>query len=140
MRLSASFSGTLLKIIAVIRRGYFAPPGCCLERMIAHCRFLHFDDKSLLVNDIAQSFVRKIIRIRDNTDTDVDTVLGDPIVSDAKTLYEFKPLYEADILVLIRKSSEKKCNLDPMPIKIVVESIDHLLPVIAKMINSSLLG
>ena len=28
--------------------------------------FPDFDDKSLLVNDIAQSFVRKIIRIRDN--------------------------------------------------------------------------
>ena len=81
-----------------------------------------------------------MIIIRDNTDTDVDTVPGDPIVSDAKTLYEFKPLYEADILALIRKSSEKTCNQDPMPTKIVVESIDHLLPVIAKMINSSLLG
>ena len=34
-----------------------------------------------------------MIIIRDNTDTDVDTVPGDPIVSDAKTLYEFKPLY-----------------------------------------------
>lgn len=67
----------------------------------------------------------------------MDTVPGDPIISDAKTLSELKPLSEADILALIRRSSKKTCNLDPMPTKIVVESIDHLLPIIAKMINSS---
>ena len=70
----------------------------------------------------------------------MDTVPDDPIVSDAKILAEFKPLSEADILALIHKSSKKTCNLDPMPPKLVVESLDHLLPVITKMINSSLLG
>ena len=88
--------------------------------------------------------MRKILRIRDQIDStviaDMDTVPGDPIVNDAKILSEFKPLSEADILALIRKSSKKTCNVDPMPSKLVVESIDHLLPVIAKMINSSLLG
>lgn len=43
-------------------------------------------------------------------------------------------------MALIRKSSKKTCNLDPMLTKLVVESIDHLLPVTAKIINSSLLG
>ena len=71
---------------------------------------------------------------------DMDTVPGDPIPSDAKILSEFKSLSDADILALIRKSSKKTCNLDPMPTKLVVESIDRLLLVIAKMINSSLLG
>ena len=68
----------------------------------------------------------------------MDTVPDDPIVSDAKILSEFKPLSEADILALIQKSSKKKCNLDPMPTKLAVESLDHLLPVITKMINSLL--
>ncbi|KAK2555573.1 hypothetical protein P5673_022587 [Acropora cervicornis] len=81
--------------------------------------------------------------MRDQIDStviaDVDTVPGNPIVSDAKTLSELKPLSEADILALIRKSSKKTCNLDSMPTKIVIESIDHLLPVIAKVIDSSLL-
>ena len=106
--------------------------------------FLDYDDKSLLVNDIARFFARKIMRIRDQIDptviADMNTVPDDPIVSDAKILSEFKPLSEADILALIQKSSKKTCNLDPMPTKLVVESLDHLLPVITKMINSSLLG
>ena len=114
--------------------------------------FPDYDDKSLLVNDIARFFARKIMRIRDQIDSTViaymDTVPDDPVVSDAKILSEFKPLSEADILALIQKSSteviqkssKKTCNLDPMPTKFVVESLDHLLPVITKMINSSLLG
>ena len=106
--------------------------------------FPDYDDKSLLVNDIARFFARKIIRIRDQIDstvvTDMDTVTDDPIVSDAKALSAFKPLSEADILALIRKSSKKTCNLDPIPTKLVVELLDPLLPVITKMINSSLLG
>ena len=84
------------------------------------------------------------MRIRDQIDStviaDMDTVPDEPIVSDAKILSEFKPLSEADILALIQKSSKKTCNLDPMPTKLVVESLDHLLPAITKMINSSLLG
>ena len=83
------------------------------------------------------------MRIHDQIDStviaDMDTVPDDPKVSDAKILSEFKPLSEADILALIQKSSEKTCNLDPMPTKFVLESLDHLLPVITKMINSSLL-
>ena len=67
--------------------------------------FPDYDDKSLLVNDIARFFVRKIMRIRDQIDStviaDMDIVPDDPIVSDAKILSEFKPLSEADILALI---------------------------------------
>ena len=96
------------------------------------------------MNDLARFFARKIIRIRDQIDStviaDMDTVPDDPIVSDVKTLSEFKPLSEADILALIQKLSKKTCNLDPIPTKIVVELLDPLLSVIAKMINSSLLG
>ena len=96
--------------------------------------FPDYDDKSLLVNAIAGFFLQKIIRIRDQIDStviaDMDTVPDYPIVSDAKILSEFKPFSEADILALIRKSSKKTCNLHPMLTKLVVESIDHLLPVI----------
>ena len=70
----------------------------------------------------------------------MDTVPDDLIVSDGKILSEFKPLSEADTLALIQKSSKKTCNLDPMPTKCLVQSLDHLLPVITKMMNSSLLG
>ncbi|PFX28819.1 RNA-directed DNA polymerase from mobile element jockey [Stylophora pistillata] len=80
--------------------------------------FPDYDDKSLLVNDIARFFARKIIRIRDEIDSTVIAVMD----------------------TVPKKSSNKTCNLDPMPTKLVVKLLDHLLPVIAKMINSSLFG
>ena len=44
------------------------------------------------MNDIARFFARKVIRIRDQIDStviaDMDTVPGDPIVSDTKIMSE----------------------------------------------------
>ena len=58
--------------------------------------FPDYDDKSLLVNDIARFFARKIMQIRDQIDStviaDMDTVPDDPIVSDAKILSVQAPL------------------------------------------------
>ena len=140
MRLNVSFSRILLRIIVVTREGYCAPPVRCWEKFGSTLSFSDYDDKSVLVNDIGRFFAR----IRDQIDSTViaefDTVSDDPVVSDAKILSEFKPLSEADILALIQKSSKKTCSLDLMRTKLVVESLDHLLPVITKMINLSLLG
>lgn len=33
----------------------------------------------------------------------------------------------------------QSCGLDPMPTRLVVQSLEQLLPLIAKMVNSSLL-
>ena len=50
--------------------------------------FPDYDDKSLLMNDIARNFAQKIMQIRDQIDStviaDMDTVPDDPVVSDAK--------------------------------------------------------
>ena len=58
--------------------------------------FPDYDDKSLLGNDIARFFARKIMQIRDQIDStviaDMDTVPDDPIVSDAKILSVQAPL------------------------------------------------
>ena len=76
--------------------------------------FPDYDDKSLLVNDIARFFARKIMRIRDRIDStviaDMDTVPDDPIVSDAKILSEFKPLSETDILALNNNNNNNNNN------------------------------
>ena len=57
--------------------------------------------------------------------------------------YALKPKVEEELRRLQNEGILTKVewsNLDPMPTKLVVESLDHLLPAITKMINSSLLG
>ena len=50
----------------------------------------------------------------------------------------FKPLSEGDVRKLIEGFPKKTCILDPMPTSLVINCIDVLLPVIAKIINLSL--
>ena len=130
----------IIRILTKRRRNYYSSDQGRLFRAIRTLLgkndktllFPDYDDnKLLLVNDKAWFFAWKILWICDQIDStviaDMNNVPDDAIVSDAKILSEFKPLSEADILALIQKSSKKTCNLDPMPTKLVVESLDHLL-------------
>lgn len=50
----------------------------------------------------------------------------------------FKPLSEGDVRELIEGFPNKSCILDPMPMSLVINCVDMLLPVITKVINPSL--
>ena len=50
----------------------------------------------------------------------------------------FRNLSEQDIYDLIQKSAKKSCVLDPLPTTLVCDSLDVLLPVITKLVNTSL--
>ena len=96
-----------------------------------------------MANDINDFFVRKITRIRADIDaTEVDdTVPTESGVGDLCTclsLSSFCPLTESDVSALIKKSAKKSCLLDPMPTSLVVGCLDVLLPVITRIVNSSL--
>ena len=47
-------------------------------------------------------------------------------------------LTESDVSALIKKSAKKSCLMDPMPTSLVVGCLDELLPVITRIVNSSL--
>ena len=49
----------------------------------------------------------------------------------------FRNLSEQDIYDLIQKSAKKSCVLDPLPTTLVCDSLDVLLPVITKLVNTS---
>ena len=102
--------------------------------------FPEYYDKMVLANDINVFFVRKITRIRADIDaTDVDAAV--PIVSevgDGSTFSAFHPLTESDVCALIQKSAKKTRPLDPMRASLVVGCLDVLLPVITRIVNSSL--
>ena len=106
--------------------------------------FPNYSDKTILVNDTTDFFVSKIDTIRSNIDASSlscskETVPEDFEIGPQKVLSSFKPLTEAAICKLIQSSAKKSCALDPMPTPLVVSCLDVLLPVIATIVNSSLL-
>ena len=116
------------------------------KRLLARTDELSFPDyheKTALAYDINDFFVRKITRIRADIDaTEVDdTVPTESGVGDLCTclsLSSFCPLTESDVSALIKKSAKKSCLMDPMPTSLVVGCLDVLLPVITRIVNSSL--
>ena len=62
----------------------------------------------------------------------------DPEVGPEKALLAFHPLSEDEVLKLVRQSTKKSCPLGPVPTSLVVSCLDVLLPVITRIINSSL--
>lgn len=48
------------------------------------------------------------------------------------------PLTENDVRALIQNSAKKSCQIDPIPTSLVTGCLDVLLPVIRRMLNSSL--
>ena len=97
-------------------------------------------DQTIIANDIGRYFVSKVENIRNEIDTkpisqpDRDLVPPDKPVVDANvTLRSFRNVYD-----LIQKSAEKSCVLDPLPTTLACDSLDVLLPVITKLVNTSL--
>ena len=102
-------------------------------------------DKTIIANDIGRYFVRKVENIRNEIDTtpisqsDRDLVPPDkPVVDSNVILHSLWNLSEQGIYDLIQKSAKKSCVLDPLPTTLVCDSLDILLPVITKLINTSL--
>ena len=115
------------------------------SHMLTHSPlFTHYGDKSLIVNEIWKFFAHKIVKIPDKIDAKAistsESISDDPSVDEAHLFPKFQPLSQSDDLKLIQKSSKKSCSLDPMPTKLVLASLEQLLPVITQMINSSLLS
>jgi len=85
--------------------------------------------------------VNKISTIRneiDHTDSACDPVPDVTLPAGCSTLECFKQLTEKEVSTLISSSAKKHCTLDPMPTSVVTDCLDVLLPVITKIINSSL--
>ena len=71
--------------------------------------------------------------------SDRDLVPPDkPVVDTNVLLRSFRNLSEQDIYDLIQKSAKKSCVLDPLPTTSVCDTLDVLLPVITKLVNTSL--
>ena len=53
-------------------------------------------------------------------------------------LTSFKKLSDEDVRALVTKSAKSYCALDPMPMTLLLDCLDEVLPVISYLVNSSL--
>ena len=90
-----------------------------------------------LPDTLCQFFNNKIEQIRN----DIDNQSADPPFFKPFTgskFCDFEPVTEASMLELILKTASKSCNLDPIPTSLTKQYLDALVPVITKIINTSL--
>ncbi len=103
-----------------------------------------FPDSAACASSIGKLFYRKIANIREQLDSRSDPVTSKTQIAAAVTTIgvspfsDFNVLTEQDVSALIMSSSRKTSPTDPMPSKLVRRECSCLLPVITKMINTSL--
>jgi hypothetical protein len=106
--------------------------------------FSDYTDTTALVNELGMYFVQKVIQIRDELDLGTTTTNNVPDYSGtipdppAPSVFEsFALLMENDVHMLIANSKSTSC-LDPVPTPVLKSCIESLIPVITKIINTSL--
>ena len=91
-----------------------------------------------LPDTFCQFFNNKIEQLIRN---DIDTQSADPPVFEPFTgskFCDFEPVTEASMLELILRTASKSCKLDPIPTSLTKQYLDALVPVVTKIINTSL--
>jgi hypothetical protein len=99
------------------------------------------DSLQSLVNEFSQFFAMKISRIRNLLDA--TSVSKDspkiPSAFNGSKFTHFEPTTVEEITKIIKKSSNASCELDPLPTKLLHDSVlDILAPVITSIVNLSL--
>jgi len=96
---------------------------------------------SVLANDFSNYFVGKVHTIRSNIDkvTDCDQVY---VSSDRNvqscTFPTFKLVSNDELCKIVSKCADKSCHLDPMPTWLVKKHLPILLPLLCRVVNTSL--
>ena len=92
-----------------------------------------------LTSMFSDFFVQKIKRIRDSVKLDLpspDSALP-PAVSNFSF---FEPVRTKQVIELINNATNKSCELDPIPTKLVKQQAHSLAPIITTIINESLMS
>ena len=95
-----------------------------------------------LAQTFSDFFISKIETIRSdisskNTTNEAHVEMSDQIQLETY-LTDFTPTTHQEVKAIILKSPNKSCELDPIPTWLLKSCIDELLPVLTKIINSSL--
>ena len=95
-----------------------------------------------LSQDFADFFTMKVVNIRPKIDSvhpQSSTPFLDPVESTPYLLTKFSELSDQDINSMIMSTSNKTCEADPIPSKLIKSCTHILAPVLKKPINLSLL-
>ena len=89
-----------------------------------------------LMEKFADFFLDKIVRLR-NELSEID--LYEPSWRDIKIqLKEFVTVEKEEVMKYMTKLGSKKCELDPIPVKIYKQLIDKLVAITTHIVNTSL--
>ena len=89
------------------------------------------------ITNFCDYFTEKIQKIRDGFD-----IVGNRGFEEPKTAVQhmtsLEPATEDEILAIIPKAPSKSCELDPVPSSLLKKSASEIVPIITKIVNSSL--
>ena len=100
------------------------------ENQLSEC-----DSKEKLANQFAEFFIAKIQTIRDKLD---DLPVYDHKDSSPPKLSSLEPLTDEEVRQMFKAIPSKFCDLDAVPLRILKEALDLLLPTLVKLVNLSL--
>ena len=95
-----------------------------------------------LPDAFADFFLTKVQAIREKLDNETPASLS-PFTEDVEqtaSFSRFRPVSEDELERVITRSTPKSCALDPIPVPLLVECLDVLLPALISIVNSSLLS
>ena len=98
------------------------------------------ESPKILADNFATFFDEKVQKLHGgfNKIVDANVVVPDSESLTSHSLSNFHRLSEVDVHKLLNSMPSKSCPLDPMPTSLVKQCSDELLPIITKIINSSL--
>ena len=97
-----------------------------------------FDEKTTS-DEMAQYYIDKISKIRSELNNKNTTNISEESDISASTCFShFLPTDPEELKSIISSMKTKTCMLDPIPTSILKKIIEHLLPVIVHIINSSI--
>ena len=117
------------------------------KKLLAKKEVPHFPeycDNTVIANEIGRFFARKIDLIRSEINANGPMNSEDQVMNNSadsnedNALSSFLLLTESDMRDIIHRSARKSCEFDPMPTSLVLSCLYELLPVITRMVNSSL--
>ena len=89
-----------------------------------------------LANEFADFFISKIRKIRDNLSQYEGYV--PTRTKDIPPLSQLEPLSEKEVENIVSKMATKSCELDALPTEIFKKGLNRLLPLVTKIVNTSL--
>ena len=95
-----------------------------------------------LPDAFADFFITKVQAIREELDS-ATPAPSSPFSEDVnrtESFDGFRPVAEDEVRRVINRSASKSCALDPIPVPLLVECLEVLLPALTSIINSSILS